>query len=59
MDVETLDAFARWGQPLTSNDARNLRRLRDHPALVDMTPLIDEMLLHEVKSSRKPSLTGQ
>ena len=49
MDVETLDAFARWGQPLTSNDARNLARLRDHPALADMTPLIDEMLLREVK----------
>ncbi len=49
MDIETLDAFARWGQPLTSNDARNLARLRDHPALVDMTPLIDEMLLREVK----------
>jgi hypothetical protein len=49
MDVETLDAFARWGQPLTSNDARNLARLRDHPALADMIPLIDEMLLREVK----------
>ena len=49
MDVETLDTFARWGQPLTPNDARNLARLRDHPALADMTPLIDEMLLREVK----------
>lgn len=49
MDVETLDAFARWGQPLTPNDARNLSRLRDHPALADMTPLIDEMLLREAK----------
>ncbi|HQI86323.1 MAG TPA: DUF2220 family protein, partial [Anaerolineae bacterium] len=49
MDVETLDAFAYWGQPLTPNDVRNLTRLRDHPALVDMTPLIDEMLLREVK----------
>lgn len=49
MDVETLDAFARWGQPLTANDARNLARLRDHPALADMTPLIDEMLLRELK----------
>jgi hypothetical protein len=49
MDVETLDAFAYWGQPLTPNDVRNLARLRDHPALADMTPLIDEMLLREVK----------
>jgi len=49
MDIETLDAFAHWGQPLTSNDARNLARLRDHPALADMTALIDEMLLREVK----------
>jgi len=49
MDVETLGTFARWGQPLTPNDARNLARLRDHPALADMTTLIDEMLLREVK----------
>jgi len=49
MDVATLDAFAHWGKPLTPRDARNLIRLRGHPALADMTPLIDEMLLREVK----------
>ncbi len=49
MDIETLDAFARWGQPLTANDTRNLARLRDHPALADMASLIDEMLLRELK----------
>lgn len=49
MDTTTLAAFARWGQPLTRHDARNLARLRDHPALADMTPLIEEMLLREIK----------
>jgi hypothetical protein len=49
MDVATLDAFAKWGQPLTRRDVRNLERLRDHPALQDVVPLIDEMLLREVK----------
>ena len=49
MDVATLDAFGRWGKPLTQSDARHLARLRDHPALADVTALIDEMLLREVK----------
>lgn len=49
MDCATLDRFARWGHPLTRNDRRNLTRLRQHPALVDMAPLIDHMLLHDLK----------
>jgi len=49
MDLATLDVFARWGQPLTRRDRRNLERLRDHPTLTDMIPLIDELLLREVK----------
>jgi hypothetical protein len=49
MDCATLTAHARWGQPLTPTDQRNLARLRQHHTLADMTPLIDEMLLREVK----------
>jgi hypothetical protein len=49
MDLATLDAHARWAQPLSSSDERNLARLRRHPALSDMTPLIDHMLLRGLK----------
>ena len=49
MDIATLAAHARWGQPLTVNDRRNLTRLRQHADLVDMTALIDWMLLEEIK----------
>ncbi len=56
MDLATLDAFARWGHPLTRRDARNLARLREHPALADRTALIDEMLLREVKLEQEAIL---
>ena len=49
MDNATLDRFARWGHPLTANDRRNLTRLRQHAALVDMAPVIDHMLLNDLK----------
>jgi hypothetical protein len=49
MDPATLDAHAHWAQPLSGGDERNLARLRCHPALTDMTPLIDHMLLYGVK----------
>lgn len=49
MDTATLDAHARWGQPLTNNDRRNLTRLRQHAALTDMQPLITHMLQQEIK----------
>jgi hypothetical protein len=49
MDPATLDAHARWAQPLTASDKRNLTRLLRHPALTDMTPLIDHILLRELK----------
>ncbi len=49
MDIDTLDTYARWGQPLSANDVRNLTRLRNHTTLSDMTSLIDEMLLRELK----------
>jgi len=49
MDCATLDQFARWGHPLTQNDRRNLARLRQHAALADMAPVIDHMLLNDLK----------
>ena len=49
MDRTTLDAHARWAHPLSAGDERNLGRLRRHPALTDMAPLIDHMLLRGLK----------
>jgi hypothetical protein len=49
MDVATLDAHAHWARPLSPTDERNLTRLRHHPALTDMTSLIDHMLLRGLK----------
>ena len=49
MDVETLEAHARWAQPLTRGDARNLRRLMRHATLVDMRPVIEHMLARGLK----------
>jgi hypothetical protein len=49
MDTATLDAHVHWAQPLSTGDERNLTRLRRHPALTDMTALIDHMLLRGFK----------
>ncbi len=49
MDQATLDSHARWGQPLSATDRRNLSRLRSHPALTDMTALIEHILQREIK----------
>lgn len=49
MDQATLEAHARWAHPLSTRDERNLSRLRRHPALTDMAPLIDHMLLQGLK----------
>jgi hypothetical protein len=49
MDRDTLDTHAHWAHPLSSTDERNLARLRRHPALADVTSLIDHMLLKGVK----------
>lgn len=49
MDIATLQAYARWGQPLTKSDERNLTRLRQHAALADMSSLIDFVLREGVK----------
>ena len=49
MDPATLRNHARWGQPLSPADERNLARLRQHPALSDMAALIDAMLQQGLK----------
>jgi hypothetical protein len=49
MDTATLNAHLRWAKPLSTGDERNLIRLRRHPALTDMIPLIDHMLLLGLK----------
>lgn len=49
MDRDTLDTHAHWAHPLSSTDERNLAHLRRHPALADVTSLIDHMLLKGVK----------
>jgi len=49
MDIATLDTYAHWAQPLTASDARNLDRLRTHPALADMVSLIEHMLREDIK----------
>ncbi len=49
MDQHTLDAHAHWAHPLTPADERNLARLRRRPALADVEPLIDYMLLRGTK----------
>jgi hypothetical protein len=49
MDRDTLETHAAWAQPLSSADERNLARLRHHPALADVTPLIEHMLRRGIK----------
>jgi hypothetical protein len=49
MDPDTLDAHTHWAHPLSSADERNLARLRHHPTLTDIVPLIDYMLLRGLK----------
>jgi hypothetical protein len=58
MDRETLDAHAQWAHPLSSIDERNLARLRRHPALPDMVPLIDHMLLRGIKLEQEAISLG-
>jgi hypothetical protein len=49
MDRDTLDAHAHWAHPLSPVDERYLVHLRRHPALADVTSLIDYMLLKGIK----------
>jgi hypothetical protein len=58
MDRDTLKAHAQWAHPLSSVDERNLARLRRHPALPDMVPLIDHMLLRGIKLEQEAISLG-
>jgi hypothetical protein len=58
MDQATLDAHARWAQPLSAGDERHLARLRRDPALGDMAPLIDHMLLRGIKLEQEAVSVG-
>ena len=49
MNVDTLEAHARWARPLTRTDERNLRRIARHPALTDIEPVINHMLQRGLK----------
>lgn len=49
MDIETLAAYARLARPLSSADVHNLTRLKSHPALRDVRPVIEEMLARGIK----------
>ncbi len=58
MDIATLDAFARWGQPLTETDRRNLTRLRSNLHLADIRSLIDHILNRNVKLEQEAIVLG-
>jgi hypothetical protein len=49
MDVETLEAHARWAKPLTVNDERRLARLARNPYLTDVRHLMEHMLARGLK----------
>ena len=58
MDRETLEAHAHWAQPLTSRDERYLARLKNHPLLPDVFPLIDSMLTRGIKLEQEAVALG-
>jgi hypothetical protein len=58
MDAETLTDHARWAHPLTPTDERNLVRLKRHPALQDMTGLIETMLRQGLKLEQEAVTPG-
>jgi hypothetical protein len=49
MDIEALEAHARWARPLTPADEQRLARLARHPYLTDVRPLIQHMLARGLK----------
>jgi hypothetical protein len=49
MDEDTLEAHAHWAQPLSAADERNLARLKNHPFLTDVVPLIEHALRRGIK----------
>ncbi len=49
MDIPTLQTHTQWAHPLSKNDQHNLTQIRQQAKLQDMTPLIDYMLLADIK----------
>jgi hypothetical protein len=49
MDVDTFEAYARWGRPLTPGDVRNLTRLLRRESLADVWPVIVHLLKRGLK----------
>ncbi len=58
MNIETLETYAAWARPLTTNDIRHLNRLLCRPALSDMHPLIEQMLRRELKLEQEAVILG-
>ncbi|HKZ82908.1 MAG TPA: Wadjet anti-phage system protein JetD domain-containing protein [Anaerolineae bacterium] len=58
MDVETLEAHARWARPLASSDARNLNRLAGRASLADMRSLLFHMLERGLKLEQEAIILG-
>ena len=58
VDPDTLESHAHWAQPLSAADERNLERLKHHPALSDMTALIDHMLTRGIKLEQEAVVLG-
>jgi DNA topoisomerase VI subunit A len=56
MDIATLEAHARWAQPLTTGDVRHLNRLLQRAALADMRPLIEHLLRRGLKLEQEAIL---
>jgi hypothetical protein len=59
MDIETLEAHARWAKPLTANDERRLTRLARNPYLTDMCSIIEHMLARGLKLEQEAVILGR
>jgi hypothetical protein len=60
MDIETLEAHARWARPLAESDRQLLARLRGYASLSDLWPLIEHMLERGLKLEQEAiQLRGQ
>ena len=58
MDCATLDSYARWAQPLSAADERNLAHLKRNSHLADVATLIDHMLLRDIKLEQEAVRAG-
>jgi hypothetical protein len=49
MDIDTLEAHARWARPLSAGDVKNLNRLLRRASLADVRPVIEHLLERGLK----------